>query len=298
MAKKFCTSCGAPLGETTRVCPQCGAQGNLPPQPAPADPPVAAPPTTAQAQAPQDTYAPQSQAPVVPAPASPPVQARPQPARNAQPVYEQRPQPAPAQAATPDDGRYDIISTGGFIGILLLIAIPIVGLVLLIVWACGGCKKQVKRNFARASLILTAIALVLGLITTLLLRFFAPDLLSDMMDISGLGSGSSYFSSDLLASNQQQEDGIMTLNELASFSDSANDEADTGLLSQQAEPSDPAQSQDDTDADTSSGLDMEELEDVDPGVLNELSALEGLDLSALEGLDLSVLSELAALAGQ
>lgn len=41
---------------------------------------------------------------------------------------------------------------------------PLVGLILMIVWACGGCRKLQKRNLARASLILAVIGLALSLV--------------------------------------------------------------------------------------------------------------------------------------
>ncbi len=62
------------------------------------------------------------------------------------------------------DSRYASISMGGWIGILLLLCVPVVGLITAIVWAFGGCRKIVKRNFSRAYLVLTAILLVISLI--------------------------------------------------------------------------------------------------------------------------------------
>lgn len=56
------------------------------------------------------------------------------------------------------------ISTGGYIGIMLLMLIPVINLILVIIWACGGCRKVNKRNFARAMLVWLLIA---GVLTTL-----------------------------------------------------------------------------------------------------------------------------------
>jgi hypothetical protein len=54
------------------------------------------------------------------------------------------------------------ISTGGYIGILLLMLIPVLNLLLLIVWACGGCNRQNKRNLSRALLIWMLVGAILG----------------------------------------------------------------------------------------------------------------------------------------
>ena len=82
----------------------------------------------------------------------------------------------PALAEEPEEGpeeapgrksRYAPISTGGFLGIFLLLLIPGVNVVLLILWATGHCRKQMKQNFARALLIfLLAAALVILFFST------------------------------------------------------------------------------------------------------------------------------------
>jgi len=67
-----------------------------------------------------------------------------------------------ADEKPPRGSRYELISIGGWVGILLLLAVPVVGPVLVLVWALGGCRKQQKRNFARASVIVFLISLVLS----------------------------------------------------------------------------------------------------------------------------------------
>ena len=84
-------------------------------------------------------------------------------------------QPAAARASSPGkpsarDERYALITTGGYIGIMLLMCIPLLGLILTIIWAFGGCRKLQKRNFARAALILMAISLVISLTVGLVAR--------------------------------------------------------------------------------------------------------------------------------
>ena len=144
---KFCTNCGAALDDDKKFCTECGASVNE-----------------------------------TPAGAAPPPQVTPQP--QAAPVYAQAatatmppPQSAyqPAAAyggdmALAKGSKYEPITTGGYIGIMLLMCIPIVGQILMIVWALGGCRKINKRNLARASLIMMVVALVISFILGLILK--------------------------------------------------------------------------------------------------------------------------------
>ena len=66
--------------------------------------------------------------------------------------------------------KYEPITTWGYIGIMLLMCIPLVGQVLMIVWALGGCRKVNKRSLARASLIMMAFGLLLSLILGVLIK--------------------------------------------------------------------------------------------------------------------------------
>ncbi|MBQ2896115.1 MAG: zinc ribbon domain-containing protein, partial [Oscillospiraceae bacterium] len=137
---KFCTNCGATLDDDKKFCTECGAPVNESPVGAAAPPP-------------------------------PPPQSAPQP--QAAPVYAQAatatmppPQSAYQQATAyggdvppPKGSKYEPITTKGFIGIMLLMCIPVVGQILMIIWALGGCRKINKRNLARASLIMMVVAL-------------------------------------------------------------------------------------------------------------------------------------------
>ena len=166
---KICTQCGAELSDDIRFCTECGAplpEGTAPqtenkPEEEKETVTVAAPaqPEPAPAPEPAPTPAPPPPPPVQ----TPPPRQTPPPQ---QPVYQQPVYAAPAAADDrPAKGsKYEPISTGGFIGIMLLLCIPIVGLILMIVWACGGCRKVTKRAMARAMLIITAIMLVLAII--------------------------------------------------------------------------------------------------------------------------------------
>ena len=52
--------------------------------------------------------------------------------------------------------------------------IPIVNIILLIVWACGGCRKNAKKSFARGTwlMILISVVLIVVLGTTLFYAVF------------------------------------------------------------------------------------------------------------------------------
>jgi len=54
---------------------------------------------------------------------------------------------------------YAVLSSWGFVGSLLLMAIPIAGFIITIVWASGGAVNLNRRNLARGYLLLLAIVL-------------------------------------------------------------------------------------------------------------------------------------------
>lgn len=58
------------------------------------------------------------------------------------------------------------ISTGDWVITLLILAIPLVNLIMLFVWAFGSGTNINKANFAKAALIWVAISIVLGIIIT------------------------------------------------------------------------------------------------------------------------------------
>ena len=152
----FCTFCGTSVPDNIRFCTSCGKpMGITVPTPAPPVQPV-----QPQGQPYQQAYAPQS---------APPYTAQP---------YA----PAPDPNALPPGSKYEPITTGGYIGILLLMMLPLVNLILLLVWACGGCRKVNKTNFARALLIMMLIsAAISGIIFLIFGSMFGAGL-SDITD--------------------------------------------------------------------------------------------------------------------
>ena len=71
----------------------------------------------------------------------------------------------------PKGTRYAPMSIGGYIGFFLLMCIPVANLILLIIWSCGGCKNQNKRNLSRAMLILYVVCVLLAVIFLLILNY-------------------------------------------------------------------------------------------------------------------------------
>ena len=93
-------------------------------------------------------------------------------------------EPAPAEETDKPrkKSKWDIISTKGYVGINLLMAIPGIGLILTIIWACGGCRKYAKRNYARAALIFMAIGVLLLIAAALVLRFVFADVIVQVFE--------------------------------------------------------------------------------------------------------------------
>lgn len=76
------------------------------------------------------------------------------------PALNSRPQdPCP-----PKGSPWAPISTGGYVGSLLLMWVPVIGWIIAIIWCCGGTKNQNRRNLAKAGLILLAVGILLSLI--------------------------------------------------------------------------------------------------------------------------------------
>lgn len=150
MANAFCTECGAKLDEKTKFCTSCGAPVE--------DYVVEAEDKSEQnkkeEEIPHIEYVPHT-APYEPE----------------QPAYTRASMHAADFGVPAKGSMYEPISTKGFIGIFLLMCIPIVNIILLIVWACGACQKINKTNFARGALLLMLIMILITIITGIVLYF-------------------------------------------------------------------------------------------------------------------------------
>lgn len=87
------------------------------------------------------------------------------------------PVPATDPEKPGNKSKWQVMSTWGYVGAILLMCLPVIGLIFSIVWACGGCRKYAKRNLARAALIFMAIGVILTVAAALVLRFAFPELL-------------------------------------------------------------------------------------------------------------------------
>jgi len=142
----FCTECGTSVPDNVKLCTKCGKPvSTAGPVPAAAD---AAVPTLEA-----------SPPPVAPSP--PPVYAPP----------SHNPPPYQAPAGAPPGSPYAVMTTGGYVGLMILFALPVVGWLICVVMAFAAGNLN-RRNFARAVLILTIIGLVLGGILYLLSFWF------------------------------------------------------------------------------------------------------------------------------
>ncbi|MDR3085087.1 MAG: hypothetical protein LBU47_02115 [Christensenellaceae bacterium] len=68
-----------------------------------------------------------------------------------------------SQPQTQPSRSYETVGLGEWVGTFLLQCIPIVGFVLLLVWAFGSGAKPSKQNYARAMLILALAGVVLSI---------------------------------------------------------------------------------------------------------------------------------------
>lgn len=133
MSEAFCQSCGAPLDPGAKFCKSCGT---------PTPPPVYQA-SNGQAAPPQQVMNP------VPPPAY-------QQPGNGYTHYTQ-----PQAYASAGDAP---LSVGQYIGMILLSGLPIVGFILLLIWAFSSDQNTNKKNYARAVLILALIGIALSII--------------------------------------------------------------------------------------------------------------------------------------
>lgn len=185
---RFCTNCGKMLNENARFCPACGVQVRQ--DPIPQEQPMAQPPVAdndsvqpLEVQMPEYEEAkeiplqPVEEEPTVFCTAQPvqpeqpehPVQPE-QPEQPVQPVQPEQPeQPEqPVQPVQPEQPTFEcrkedntawISSVMSYLGLMLLFAIPGVGLIASIIMSFA-LKNKNTRNFARAALIFIVVCLL------------------------------------------------------------------------------------------------------------------------------------------
>ncbi len=123
---QYCRSCGATLEDGAQFCRVCGATQAAPLQ-QPAQP--------VQQQSYQAPYA---------AP---------------QPVPQYAPQPSYYAGPAAQDTRP--LTVGDYIVMMLVSGIPLIGFIMILVWAFGSQTNLNKKNYARAMLIMMVIGIVL-----------------------------------------------------------------------------------------------------------------------------------------
>ena len=87
-----------------------------------------------------------------------------------QPMYNQPQQPQNYnQAAGYGSGQanHEPLGVGSYIWMFFLSAIPIVGFIMMLVWAFGGSVNLNKKNYARAILIMCVIGVALSVIVVI-----------------------------------------------------------------------------------------------------------------------------------
>jgi len=175
---RFCAQCGKELAAENAFCPECGAPVPAAPAPEPQPipaveaEPVPAPvlaeePLSAPVEEPMPvetvvTEAPAAESVPVAEPVPVPVQEAPAPV--APPVAPPPPPPAapakPEKEPIPRGGKFGVLRTIAFMGLMLLFAVPLVGFIAGIIMTFAPKNRNI-RSFARANVIFQAIAIVL-----------------------------------------------------------------------------------------------------------------------------------------
>lgn len=134
----FCENCGYQLPEGAKFCGGCGAKT----EPVRSAYTASAEPAPTRPEPPPPAYKPSAQA---------------------APSYQKAYAPPQSTANSGKPGA-DPLRVGQYIGMLLLMCVPILNIILLFVWSFGSSANLNKKNFARASLILCAIMLILWIV--------------------------------------------------------------------------------------------------------------------------------------
>ena len=152
----FCSECGANMPEGVKFCTSCGK-------------------AIAVSSAPRSMEVPPPQQPVYSQPHAPAPSSR----------GMSQPEPAAYNPSAPDvqppTGQYSVVSTMSWLGTIILLAIPFIGLILCLVWAFGGGNLN-RRNLSRAYLIILVAFLVLGIVFGVLMFLVLPSVAGPFME--------------------------------------------------------------------------------------------------------------------
>ncbi len=148
-----CQNCGKQLPENAKFCEECGTK-------VPAREPLVTSDLSAQAASSAQPY---TQIPTQ------------SPDTLAQGTYTRQPYTRPVyqQNIYGANGNPPAMTVGQYIITFIVSAIPLVGLILLLVWAFDSSTNLNKKNFARAYLIMQIIAVVLSTILVIIVGVFA-----------------------------------------------------------------------------------------------------------------------------
>ena len=177
----YCMDCGAEAPEGAEYCIHCGGEvreerPHSAPEKELARPPVHREP--------------------MPRRSAPTAGSRPAPRASdayARPSRREVPAAAPSDRAASRPVKREALSVGGYLGSLILMCLPVIGLVITIVWACGGTSQPSRKNLARAFLLFSVIALVVavlaGILVAGLIDYYFGDLIREFGNLYGALGG-------------------------------------------------------------------------------------------------------------
>ena len=190
--ERFCTNCGNTLEEGALFCPECGEKVNI------VIPPAQAPDTFAEevreefAQASQTAQQKWDNTEQL---AKEQAREAAQAAAAAAPVYAAAapapaPEPEPFEAASKQEDLSKTVKTSTYFWLSLLFAIPVIGLISLIITACAARNRSI-RNFAKSFLVWILVGLVFTLISALALFILSKQMDIDIksIDFQGIWQG-------------------------------------------------------------------------------------------------------------